>query len=96
MAIGQPPTPQLRHCCSQVVEGQNSKPQNRRSFAGKNIAKVNGFVYFSLRLRILSSKVRNGAVAKNVVGQPPIADGNGKPGTFSSFWFLKKLSFHRF
>ena len=30
---------------------------------------------------------------ENVVGQPPIADGNGKPGTFSSFWFLKKLSF---
>ena len=30
---------------------------------------------------------------ENVVGQPPSADGNGKPGTLSSFWFLKKLSF---
>ena len=30
---------------------------------------------------------------ENVVGQPPSADGTRKPGTFSSFWFLKKLSF---
>ena len=30
---------------------------------------------------------------ENVVGRPPIADGTRKPGTISSFWFLKKLSF---